>query len=166
MTYRRIMENKAHRPRVEIPFSKPHELNQVSTSLCLTFLICKLGKIVFTLSGCFQDKMNNICEHIVYNRHWEDGSLPFLLLTGKIKVSKTEWPLLGVKRIMIQWKFNMGFVQSKVVISLYPISHLNLHKNSTYLKGLLSLFYIWEKRVTYNFFKITKLLDFITESQT
>lgn len=65
---------------------------------------------------------------------------------------------------MIQWKFNKGYVQSKVLISLYAVSHLNLHKNSTYLKGLF-LFYKWERRLTYNLFKLTKLLGFRIESQ-
>lgn len=66
---------------------------------------------------------------------------------------------------MIQWKFNKGYVQSKVLIPLYAVSHLNLHKNSTYLKGLLFLFYKWERRLTYNLFKLIKLLGFRIESQ-
>lgn len=66
--------------------------------------------------------------------------LPFLLQIDKIRTQLNG--LLGARRIRIQWKFNMGYMQGKVLITLYPISDLNLHKNSTYLKGLLSLFHV------------------------
>lgn len=66
---------------------------------------------------------------------------------------------------MIQWQFNKGYVQSKVLIPLYAVSHLNLHKNSTHFKGLLFVLYKWESRLTYNLFKLIKLLGFRIESQ-